>query len=262
MNFAILVICFSINIIISIGLPIGVLVYIIVKRREYLKSYLIGALIFFLSQVVLRLPILNFLSVNADWYIMLSSIYPILYSIILGLSAGIFEEVGRFWGFKVGLKKNRTYKDGLAFGVGHGGIEAILITGISSISNLIAVISLHNGSFNSINYGMTAEEAIVVYGSLRGLEVLTGGFERLFAMCIHIGMTIMILYGINKSKKRYLLFAIIIHGIVDAMLGILQYFGIGIIGIELWVMMCAIVSVVYTIKCKGKFEKYNYSVKL
>ncbi|MEN8076681.1 YhfC family glutamic-type intramembrane protease [Clostridioides difficile] len=254
MNFTMLVICFSINIIISIGIPIGVLVYIIAKRRVYLKSYLIGALIFFLSQIVLRLPILNFLSTNVDSYIMLSSFYPIVYSIILGLSAGVFEEVGRFLGFKLCLKKNRTYKDGLAFGIGHGGIEAILITGISSISNLIAVISLHNGSFNSVNYGMTAEKAMSVYSSLTGFQVLIGGFERLFAMCIHIGITMMVLYGINKRQKRYLLFAIIIHGIVDSMLGILQYFGVGLIGIEVWVMICAIVSVIYTIKCKGKFE--------
>lgn len=255
MNFTMLVICFSINIIIAIGFPIGVLVYIIARRREYLKSYLIGALVFFLSQIVLRLPILNFLSVNVDWYIMLSSIYPIVYSIILGLSAGIFEEMGRFLGFKIGLKRNRTYKDGLAFGIGHGGIEAILITGISSISNLIAVMSLHNGSFNSANYGMTAEQAMSVYSSLSGLQVVTGGFERLFAMCIHIGMTMMILYGINKKKKRYLLFAIIIHGIVDAMIGILQYFGVGIIGVETWVMVCAILGIVYTVKCKDKFEQ-------
>lgn len=257
MNFTMLVICFSINIIISIGIPIGVLLYIIVKRRDYLKSYLIGALVFFLSQIVLRLPILNFLSINADWYIMLSSVYPIVYSIILGLSAGVFEEVGRFLGFKLGPKKNRTYKDGLAFGIGHGGIEVILITGISSISNLMAVISLHNGSFNSVNYGMTSEKAMSVYSSLTEFQVLIGGFERLFAMCIHIGMTIMVLYGINKGQKRYLLFAIILHGIVDSMLGILQYFGVGAIGIEVWVMICAIVSVIYTIKCKGKFELFG-----
>ena len=255
MNFTMLVICFSINIIISIGIPMGVLVYIIAKRRVYLKSYLIGAFVFFLSQIVLRLPILNFLSTNVDWYIMLSSFYPIVYSIILGVSAGVFEEIGRFLGFKLGLKKNRTYKDGLAFGIGHGGIEAILITGISSISNLIAVISLHNGSFNAVNYG--TEQAMSVYSSLTGFQVLIGGFERLFAMCIHIGMTIMVLYGINNSQKRYLLFAIIIHGIVDAMLGILQYFGIGVIGIEVWVMICAIVSVIYTIKCKCKFELFG-----
>lgn len=253
MNYRMLIVSFCINIIISIGIPIGALIYIIAKRRRYLKSYLIGALVFFISQIVLRLPILNFLSVNSFEFGMLASFYPIVYSIILGLSAGVFEEVGRFLGFKC-LKNNRSYGDGIAFGIGHGGIEALLITGMASVQNIIAIVTLKNGTFNSNIFGISVEQAIEAYSSVTMFEILLGGFERIFAMCIHIGLTMVVLYGINKIKKRYLLYAIILHGIVDSMLGVLPLFGVNVIGIEVWVALCAVVAVIYTIKCKKNYR--------
>lgn len=260
MNFNLLILSFSINIIISIGIPIGVLIYIIMRKRQYLKSYLIGSIIFFISQIILRLPLLNFLNLKSDWFMMLSSLSPIVYSAILGLSAGIFEEVGRFLGFKWCLNNNSSYKDGLAFGIGHGGIEAIIITGMASIQNLIIIISLKSGNFNAVKYGISLEEATGIYNSTSGFMVLLGGFERLFAMCIHIALTMIVLYGINKKKKRYLLLAIILHGVVDSMLGILQYFGVGIIGIEIWVFICAIISVIFTVGCKKYFKGNNLPI--
>ena len=149
MNYLSLIICFIVNIIISIGIPLGILIYFAIKKKQFVKPFLVGALVFLVSQVVLRMPLLNGVVAKTDWFYNMSVLNPILYAVFLGLTAGIFEEVGRFIGFKTGLKKNRTWYDGIAFGLGHGGIEAILFAGISSIQNLYVIFSLNNGTFNS-----------------------------------------------------------------------------------------------------------------
>ena len=66
MKDSLLVISLVINVIICIGIPLGVFIYILVKKRNYLKSYVIGALVFFITQICLRLPLINNVMVKFD----------------------------------------------------------------------------------------------------------------------------------------------------------------------------------------------------
>jgi uncharacterized membrane protein YhfC len=54
-----------------------------------------------------------------------------------GLAAGSFEELGRFILFTWLLKKYRDYKSGISFGIGWGGIEAVLLTLTMVVPNII-----------------------------------------------------------------------------------------------------------------------------
>lgn len=143
-----LIISFIVNMVMTIGIPLGILIYFAIKKKQFIKPFLVGALVFLVSQVVLRIPLLNGVLAKMDWFYNMSVLNPILYAVFLGLTAGIFEEVGRVIGFEAGLKKNRTWHDGIAFGLGHGGIEAIIFAGISSIQNLYVLFTLNNGTFN------------------------------------------------------------------------------------------------------------------
>ncbi|MEG1408420.1 MAG: YhfC family glutamic-type intramembrane protease, partial [Terrisporobacter sp.] len=102
----------GLSLLISFVTPIAMLIYCICKRRKMLKPFIIGVLVFFISQIVLRLPLLSFVLPNQIWYMKLS-LNPYLLSIFLGLTAGIFEEVGRYIGFKYFLKNNQEYNDGI-----------------------------------------------------------------------------------------------------------------------------------------------------
>ena len=148
MKDSLLVISLVINVIICIGIPLGIFIYILVKKRNYLKSYVIGALVFFITQICLRLPLINNVMVKFDSFNIFKSFYPVAYIIFLGITAGVFEECGRYMGFKLTLKKHRRFGDGVAFALGHGGIEALLIAGISSLYNLIILLNLNLGNDN------------------------------------------------------------------------------------------------------------------
>lgn len=58
MKYTSIMICTAINIIICFGIPMGYLIYII-RKRSGVKAFFIGALVFFISQILLRLPLLK-----------------------------------------------------------------------------------------------------------------------------------------------------------------------------------------------------------
>ncbi|MDQ0150912.1 YhfC family intramembrane metalloprotease [Eubacterium multiforme] len=250
MKFTALMICFFINIIISFGIPIGAFIYFIVKRKRCIKPFIVGMIVFLITQVFLRIPLLQNVLVNMDWYNNLSVFYPVLYALFLGITAGVFEEGGRYLGFKIALKNNRRWIDGIAFGFGHGGIEAILIVGLSSIKNLITLISLNNGTY----LGGNAESLKSLYLELSNINVLFGGIERISAIIIHIGLTLIVLYGINKKQIRYLILAIIIHGAIDFMSGIFVMSGMNIVFSELFIGTFALGLLIFTIKSRKLFK--------
>ncbi|MDF2672336.1 MAG: hypothetical protein K0R09_601 [Clostridiales bacterium] len=254
MNTSLILICIVINLIICFGIPIGYLIYAIMKRSG-IKAFFIGTLVFFISQILLRIPILQLVLPKMDWYLYMSNFYPIIYSIFLGITAGVFEETGRFIGFKFALKRNRSWSDGIAFGIGHGGIEAMLITGAANIQKLIWLISLNNGTFDSVRFGIDAAKAIEIFNSLTIMGILAAGIERLGAILVHVGLSLIVLYGVNNNKRLYLPLAILIHGLIDATIGIASTAGLGIALIEGILGIYALSLLIYIIKSKITFKE-------
>lgn len=89
---------FILSIFISIGIPLCFLIYILLKKERYIKSYFMGVLVFVVSQIILRLPIIQVVLPKFDWYGNMQIFYPVVYIIFLSFTAGIFEEIGRFIG--------------------------------------------------------------------------------------------------------------------------------------------------------------------
>lgn len=254
MEFSGLIVCFIINVIICFGIPIGFLIYLIAAKRDGIKPFFVGVLVFLISQVFLRIPILQYVLPKMDWYVTMSAFYPIIYCIFLGITAGIFEEVGRFLGFKLALKKKRTWFHGLAFGIGHGGIEAILLAGMSNLKNLAILISFNNGSYSSSKFGISEEKVRALFNGVSNMNILFGGIERILAITLHVGLTLLVLYGINKRKNIYLLLAILIHGTTDAVVAILSSSGFGMNIVEIWCAACAVLLLLFSIKIRKNFE--------
>ena len=224
MKDSLLVISLVINVIICIGIPLGVFIYILVKKRNYLKSYVIGALVFFITQICLRLPLINNVMVKFDSFNIFKSFYPVAYIIFLGITAGVFEECGRYMGFKLTLKKHRRFGDGVAFALGHGGIEALRIAGISSLYNLIILLNLNLGNDNGTILEMDANEAMIAFNSVNNISVLTIGLERILA-------------------------------IVDVVVAFIGSIMGSLFWVEVWCLICAIIFIIITIKIKEIFYK-------
>ncbi|HHW31133.1 MAG TPA: YhfC family intramembrane metalloprotease [Clostridiaceae bacterium] len=250
-----------ISTIICFGIPIGGFLLIQSRKQMVTRPFLAGALTFFLSQVVVRIPIFTLILPYMMWYNQLS-LNPWLYGLFLGFTAGLFEEAARLFFLKVLCRKNRRYIDGIAFGLGHGGIEAILLVGINAITMLIYFFAINNGTFDSLTAGLDPSYASAIYQQYTGITALQAalmGVERIIAIIAHIGFSMIILTGIRKKRSfKYLVIAILGHTLLDAPIIILpQVFGVGEIGLEIYLALCAAVLMFYTIKVKEKYIDHD-----
>jgi uncharacterized membrane protein YhfC len=215
--------CLLVDVFISFGIPIVGVFIIRKKSGRIAKPFIAGMAAFLISQPLTRIPILNLVLPGMGWYIKLQY-NPYLYGIFLGLTAGIFEEFARLIIMKL--------SDGLSFGLGHGGVEAMLFLGINSIATMI-MYPLKLVDLSDIGY----------------LAILVGGFERIFAITFHVGASLIVLYGIREQKAiRFTLLAVLLHGLLDCMVVILPTaFGLGTMGIEIYAMILASIVVTFGI---------------
>lgn len=199
-----------ITFLICTGVPIAIAIIFIKKKISTLKVFLIGMLGFFASQLIIRIPLLSILS-SQSWYVdFASNILGI--SIFLGLTAAIFETFGRLLVFKVLLKKNHLYGDGIMAGLGHGAIEAIALVGLAYINNIVFSIMINTGAIQTLMDSL-ASNPVAMASTKQGIDTLintpasiflVSGFERIFTIIVHITLSLIVLEGIKRKKQHYL----------------------------------------------------------
>lgn len=248
----------AVGLLMSVVLPTAVAIFVFIKCKSSWKAFFTGAVVFVVSQPVLRLPLLNYLGYTT-WFTLLASTNVVLHSLILGVSAGIFEEIGRFIGIKLMLKNRLQWKNGLMFGLGHGGVEALIFSGMSYLTTLGNSLLINSGKFDSTAAlsGASKQLSDQIKSSLINTApayFLLGGVERVLAVILHVSMTMMVLYAVKSRKLKYLLYAVLFHALLDSPLGILKEAGIGIWAIEGFIAVLAAVSVLITIRLRTKIN--------
>ena len=215
---------------ISLILPVVALVVYAVKNRKQgvASAWFLGAAGFFLMQVVIRVPILSTLSLMPGFVSFVENHY-VLYALMLGLTAALFEVVGRFACAKI-LNKNLTYTKGFAAGLGHGGIEAMVLIGMTYVSNLLYVAMINTGAIEGVIAQTEAMGVDVtpVYALVETLVngpaylYLLAGYERILAMIGHVAMTLVVFYFMSKKQTlKGIGICVLYHFVMDSMVGII-----------------------------------------
>ena len=205
------------SMVLSIVIPLLLLIFAKWKYGISLKVVFAGMFTFILFAQVLEgvLNVVLFSNETAGSFLNKAWVYVPYGS----LMAGLFEETGRFLVFTFMLKKAREWKDGLAFGIGHGGIESILVLGLSNVSMLIYAQMINAGTFEDLFVNEAMKESLLpIQEQLLGASAsmfYLGIFERVCAITLHIALSILIVYGISKNRKRMLVYAILIHSVFN-----------------------------------------------
>jgi uncharacterized membrane protein YhfC len=210
--------------IVSIGLPIAL--FLILRKRFKLKAVpmFIGAAAFVVFALVLE-QILHFvvLHSSADGTIALRS-KPLLYTLYGCFAAGIFEETGRFVSFKLLRKKYRgetAVSTGLSYGIGHGGIEAILLSGVSMLSSAVISILLnaHVGGIAALLPAVSINALV----DTAPYMFLIAGVERIGAVAVHIALSLIVWKAVTVRGAMWLYpLAIVLHAAVDVLPVLMQ----------------------------------------
>ena len=218
-----------ITLFISLILPILLLIVFTFKNRKQgiVSAWLLGAAGFFVTQILLRLPILTALQ-GQSWFLNFANSHLFAYAFGLAFTAGLFELAGRFAVAKL-LQKKLTYRRALAAGLGHGGIEAILLIGMTYINNLIYISMINSGSFDTLivqsaTMGVDISQLELIRQQLLSTApslFLLAGFERLLAMTGHVAMSMLVCYGVAHRKSGICtLLCLGLHTLMDLTAGI------------------------------------------
>lgn len=247
---------FGVSCLFTLVLPIVGLIILGVKRKISARPLLIGALAFFISQVVLRLPILNILSTQ-NWFLSFAQQYMIPYMILLCVSAGLFEESARLVGVTFFCKGRRSFRDAVSFGLGHGICEVLLLVGLSSVNNLVYAVLVNNGSLAAMSAisPEAVEQITSALAAVSASNVYLGIVERVSAVMFHVFATVLIFQGVNRGHSLlYWLLAILAHAVFNLAAALLmQYTNVWVC--EAFLVLIGLLGVFYVLRTKSTFPQ-------
>lgn len=139
-------------------------------------------------------------------------------AVVLGLSAGLWEELTRYAVYRWWAKDARSWKKGLMMGAGHGGIEAAIV-GFMVMLTFISMLALREMDLSTI---LTSEQLALTqqqvsrYWGANWYEPLLGALERAFAIPAQIAFSILVLQVFTRRQGRWLWIAVFWHALIDA----------------------------------------------
>lgn len=245
-----------ITVILMIAIPVCFILFWRRKHKEQTKiSWLIaGAIGFIVSARVLELAI-HYLCIVMDnpisRFINGNTAAFVLYGITM---AGVFEECGRHIIMKYIMKKNRSRENAVLYGIGHGGIEILAVLLPAMILYLAIAVLFSQGDVESAlkALNITEETAAAALPSVQAAAsfdyamTAMNVMERLFAMLLHIGLTVIVYYGVVNGKKIFLPLAILLHMLADTFPGLYQRGVVPLWTVEgwaaVWVLMILLIA--------------------
>lgn len=209
------IISMFIMILFSFLLFAGLILFYKKKTGIYIKPLIIGSIGFIVFTQILE-KILHFVVFSnftnyAD--------HPWLFALYGGMAAGLFEELGRFILFTWLLKKYLNFRGGISFGIGWGGIEAVLLILITVLPNIIFAFMINAGIFETSLAGQVPSDQLPIIKETvlnQGASFyLLGIAERFFAVFMQIAFSLLVLVAVVKRKFVYVIYAILIHAAID-----------------------------------------------
>ena len=205
-------------------------------KREKFTTILVGAATFVLFALIIEKTIQNALVFPTTMGLpdhaasQFINARPILWALVLGLFPGVFEETGRLVAFKTILRNRRNRETSISYGIGHGGIEVILVLGINYITYIVYGIMINAGLFQGV-IDQVAEQAPFQLDAMRALadqlavfsfaDLGVDMFERVFAFLFHVGASILVFYAARDKGGLWLYpLAILLHTALDSLAGL------------------------------------------
>ena len=262
------VVSLTITVILMIAIPVCFFICWRRKHREQTKiSWLIaGAAGFVISARMLEVgvhyfcivadnPVSRFINGNAAAFV--------LYGITM---AGIFEECGRLIILKYILKKDRTRENAVIYGFGHGGIEILTVLLPAMILYLAIAVMFSQGDTEAAlkTLNITEETATAALPSVQAAAAFDYAMmamnvmERLLAMLIHIGLTIVVYYGVVNAKKLCLPAAILLHMLADTFPALYQRGILPLWAVEIWIVFWTLMIMLIAAKLYKRMSEIGH----
>lgn len=209
------------NFTIMIAMPFGLALFLVRKQKTAWGLFGIGVGTFVLSQIfhipfnhwVLG-PVIERMGLNLKQQGFQLAVVGLMY----GASAGLFEEITRYLGYRLWIKGDRDWKSALMYGTGHGGIESVLL-GVLVLVTFFQVMALRGVDlgvvFEADQVGL-ARAQIEAYWAAPWYQAILGAVERIAAIPIHLCASVLVLQSFRRQNFLWIVLAIGWHTVVDA----------------------------------------------
>ncbi len=183
------------------------------------KYFGFGALIFFLFQVITRVPAVTVLGIVLRPTLRHSQVALWGWLVALALTAGLFEEVGRYVGYRWLMgHEEKTWSKGVMYGIGHGGLESMLLVGGQIALSLVSItvsLAIINPSALPAAQRHPVVSQFQAIANQPGWLPLLGAWERLWTLPVHIALSVIVLQVFRRKNLGWLLLAIGAHAFFD-----------------------------------------------
>lgn len=234
--------------ILAFACPLIIAVIWKIRKKEPFKPIIVGAITFILFAIILEKSIQNVLVFPTTMGLQDHAVSqfinarPILWALVVALFPGVFEETGRLVAFKTVLRNRTNRETSISYGIGHGGIEVIILLGIAYVEYLVFAVMINTGTFQAM-VDQVAQQApgqeAAMYSladqlaSFSFVDLGMAAFERVFAVLVHIGASILVFFAARDRKYWLYILAILIHTALD---GIAALSMAGVVTLSNWAL--------------------------
>ncbi|MGI5837670.1 MAG: YhfC family intramembrane metalloprotease [Chloroflexota bacterium] len=280
----------------EIGMPIALALFIRWRWGVPWRYFFYGALIFFLFQLITRVPAVQLIQLALADQLQQSEAFQWGWLFVLALTAGLFEEIGRYLGYRYLVfgksrsevsdqlsafshqpsavsdqllelrtqnSEHRTsdspltvWKKGVMYGLGHGGLESILLVGglvLLSFINALVLTRMDPSTIAALppDQAEQVRQAQAIFENLPWWTPLLGAVERLFTVIVQIAFSILVLQAFVRNSLMWLYLAIAAHFLVD-LIAVSSVRFVGAVGAEVVIGVFALAALYLIFRLKPK----------
>ncbi len=196
------------------------IVLAVIARRRLGTSWRVFALgmgIFVIFQLATRIPVISVVEAFFGTQIRSSQWLFAGWLVLLCITAGLFEETGRYVGYRWMMPRDaKTWPLAVMFGLGHGGIESILLVGVNNLLSFFVLLF-----YPAARRLLPAEIGGVLAQQVAALSAypdwfpLLAAWERLWTLPVHVALAVVVLQAFRRANIRWLWLAILLHAAVN-----------------------------------------------
>lgn len=148
----------------------------------------------------------------------------VLYVIYAATVAALFEETGRYLAFRFVLTKHPNKETAVTYGIGHGGIECVLVLGVTYIQYYAYGQLINSGSMDKMlsaykDSSQSVDALNQLITNIKGVTKMTcymADLERISAMMVQIALSILVFQAVYVAGKEYMYWvAVALHFLTD-----------------------------------------------
>lgn len=194
---------------------------IIARKKLHVgwRYFWFGVLIFLIFQLATRVPaVLILQSMVLAPLLRTSKTFTWIWLVILVLTAGIFEEVGRYVAYRFFMRREeKTWNKAVMYGIGHGGLESAVLVGgtlLITVIQLIVYSSINLNVLPSVTHAQIVHQIDTINAQPVWTSLLSA-WERLWTVPIQIALSVVVLQVFRRQAIIWLFIAILAHVVVD-----------------------------------------------